>query len=600
MPLAPQPPPPHGGAPVDLMAAPARVEELKAASRDWRSIDLGERALADVELLTTGAYAPLTGFHTAEEVASIERSMRLPDGTLWPLPITLDVDEATADGIAEGDDVALRDPEGTMVAVLHVTSIWRPDARAEATALLESTDPAHVEVRALLARTGAVRLGGPVEALELPARHDLTDLRRTPAEVRQRLGARGWSAVLALPLRGVPRQPLLARARRAVGELAATHGDAGILLHPPIGPGEPADLDRFVRARLARLTADHLGAEVELAATPLPVRTAGPREALLQAIVRQNHGATHLLVGPWAATPHERETSHPLSGPGAAQRLLAEVADELAITPLPIARQVWARTSRSADEEVRVVEDPAGTLSATGVACAVDEVPEGAEVVDLTEPELHDALALDQPVDPGLVHPDLVAELARSHPPRHRRGLTVFLTGLSGSGKSTVANVLRARLMEHGGRTVTLLDGDLVRRNLSSELGFSKEHRDLNVRRIGYVASEITKHRGIAICAPIAPYDRIRRANRADIEATGGGYVLVHISTPLEVCEARDRKGLYAKARAGLIPGFTGIDDPYEVPGDAALSIDTTDITAEQAADRIVAHLTDEGWWPPR
>jgi sulfate adenylyltransferase len=592
-------PPPHGGRAIDLRVDAGRALELKASSLDWPSIDLDDRQLADVELLTTGAYAPLTGFNTDEEVASIERSLRLPDGTLWPLPITLDVDEHTAEGIQEGDLVALRDPEGTMVAVLHVTSRWHPDARADAAALLETTDPAHREVQALLARTGAVRLGGPVEALELPAHHDLADLRLTPAQVRKRLTARGWSAVLALPLRGVARVPLLDRVRRAVEDLGGADGPAGVLLHPTIGPGELADLDRFVRARLARITAGHLGVEVELAGVPLPARVGGQREALLQAIVRQNHGATHLLVGPWAATPHQPEASPPLSGPGAGQRLLAEVADELAITPIPVARQVLARPRRGTGDATTSSRNGDRPTDA-GVSCAIDEVGPDAEVVDLTEPELHAALAAGDDLDPGLILPDIAAELARSHPPRHQRGLTVFLTGLSGSGKSTVANVLRARLMEHGGRTVTLLDGDLVRRNLSSELGFSKEHRDLNVRRIGYVASEITKHRGIAICAPIAPYDRIRRANRADIEATGGGYVLVHISTPLEVCEARDRKGLYAKARAGLITGFTGIDDPYEVPRDAALSIDTTDISAEDAADRIVAHLTAEGWWPPR
>jgi sulfate adenylyltransferase len=591
-------PPPHGGAPVDLMVDPARARELRAASRDWPSLDLDARALADVELLTTGAYAPLTGFHTAEEVTSIEQSMRLPDGTLWPLPITLDVDEAAAKGIEEGARVALRDPEGTMVAVLRVTSLWRPDARLDAAALLDSTDPGHLEVQALLARTRAVRLGGPLEALELPAHHDLADLRLTPAEVRARLAAHGWSAVLALPLRGVARTPLLERARRTVKELAAEHGTAGILLHPTIGPGEPADLDHFSRARLARLTGRLLGPQTELAATPLPARTAGPREALLHAIVRQNHGATHLLVGPWAATPHQREAAHPLTGPGAGQRLLTEVADDLAIVPVPVPRQVLVTSPRGVDAGSTRSDE--GGLTATVTYCGVDEAPPDGEVVDLTEPELHRALALDEDIHPALIHPDILGELRRTHPPRHQRGLTVFLTGLSGSGKSTVANVLRARLMEHGGRTVTLLDGDLVRRNLSSELGFSKEHRDLNVRRIGYVASEITKHRGIAICAPIAPYDRIRRANRADIEATGGGYVLVHISTPLEVCEARDRKGLYAKARAGLISAFTGIDDPYEVPTDAALSVDTTHISAEEAADRIVEHLTAQGWWPPR
>ena len=595
-------PSPHGGHPVDLRVDADRAAELKAASATWPSWTLTPVQIADLELLATGAYAPLTGFVTETEQASILNQGRLPDGTLWPVPITLDVDPGTANELTgergdRGDDtsgrtpsdddgqraatgagkdagprmLALRDAEGTMLAAMSVTSQWRPNRHSETLRLLGSDDPEHPEVAAMLRRTGAVRLGGPVEVLELPAHHDLTDVRATPAQVRERLAAHEGRAVLAVHLRGIPTSAQVAAIVTAAADL-----DAVVLLHPTVGPTEAHDIGRFTRIRLARLVAEHLQAqdiEVELAAVPLPARLAGPASAVQHAIVRQNHGATHLLVGPWHASPHDTEHVPTLVGPHAPQERLEAVADELEIVPVMIrAEQVATRPEMRADPHG---DDPTRRqLLATRFGTFPDP---SAEVPD-----------------------DIARVILERHPARDARGLTVFLTGLSGSGKSTIAKVLRGRLLEDSGRTVTLLDGDLVRRHLSSELGFSKRDRDLNVRRIGYVASEISKHGGIAICAPIAPYDESRRACRDLVQGNGGGFVLVHVSTPLEVCEARDRKGLYAKARAGEITGFTGIDDPYEEPADAALTLDTTDITPEQAAEQILAHLDEQGWWPPR
>jgi sulfate adenylyltransferase len=569
-------PPYHGGRAVDLRVDAPRAASLKSASGDWPSWTLTDIQLADLELLATGAYAPLTGFASERDHASVVEGRRLEDGTYWPLPIDLDVDAGTADAAIAAGHLALRDAEGTMLAAMTVTSRWRPDPAAEARRLLGTDDLGVPEAAALRARAGAVRLGGPIEALELPAHHDLAALRATPEQVRARLAGHPAAAVLAVHLRGVPTSPLIERIVRSAKELQAL-----VLLHPTVGPVEAVDLDRFTLARLAAAAADELrrrGVAVELAVTPLPARLAGPREAALHAIVRQNHGATHLLVGPWHGTPHAAETGPPLFGPGAAQRLLETDAGELAIAPVRVPREVL--------------------LTSGGRFVPADQVPADAEVTDLAESQLHEAFAAGTEPPADYLPEPLADELRRALPPRCRRGLTIFLTGLSGSGKSTIAKVLRDRLLERGGRTVTLLDGDLVRRNLSSELGFSKEHRDLNVLRIGYVASEITKHGGIAICAPIAPYDEIRKANRARIEATGGGYVLVHVATPLEVCEARDRKGLYARARAGQLRGFTGIDDPYEVPEDAALTIDTTDVEPHEAVEEILDHLEAEGWWP--
>ena len=593
----------HGGHPVDLRVDDDRAAELKAAAGAWPSWTLTTVQIADLELLATGAYAPLTGFVTETEQASILNQGRLSDGTLWPVPITLDVDPGTANELSgdratgNGPDtsgrtpsdrggqraatgagkdagprmLALRDAEGTMLAAMSVVSQWRPNRYSEALRLLGSDDPEHPEVAAMLRRTGAMRLGGPVEVLDLPAHHDLTDVRATPAEVRERLAAHAGRAVLAVHLRGIPTSAQVAAIITAAQDL-----DAVVLLHPTVGPTEAHDIGRFTRIRLARLVAEHLRAaalEVELAALPLPARLAGPASAVLHAIVRQNHGATHVLVGPWHASPHDTEHVPTLVGPHAPQERLEAVADELEIEPVMIrAEQVATRPEMRADPHG---DDPTRRqLLATRFGTFPDP---SADVPD-----------------------DIARVILERHPTRDARGLTVFLTGLSGSGKSTIAKVLRGRLLEDSGRTVTLLDGDLLRRHLSSELGFSKRDRDLNVRRIGYVASEISKHGGIAICAPIAPYDDSRRACRELVQDNGGGFVLVHVATPLEVCEARDRKGLYAKARAGEITGFTGIDDPYEEPADAALTIDTTDITPEQAAEQILDHLDEQGWWPPR
>ena len=563
-------PPYHGGAPVDLRVDAARAAELKDAALGWPSWTLTELQTADLELLATGAYAPLTGFATEEQQTQILGSGRLPDGTRWPVPITLDVDAGVANEATIGGMLALRDGEGTMLAAMHVASRWRPNRHAEALRLLGSDDPEHPEVAAMLRRSGAMRVGGPLEVLELPAHHDLTDVRLEPAQLRERLAAHDGRAVLAVHLRGIPTSAQLAAIRTAAADL-----DAVVLLHPTVGPTENLDIGRFTRIRLARLVAAELARhdlEVELAAVPLPARLVGPRGAELHAIVRQNHGATHMLIGPWHGSPHDTEHVPTLFGANPAGEHLLEVAEDLAIVPVVIpAEQVAIRPEMTTDPRG---DDPTRRqLLATRFGTFPDP---SAEVPD-----------------------DIAAVVHERHPPRRRRGLTVFLTGLSGSGKSTIAKVLRGRLLEAGGRTVTLLDGDLVRRHLSSELGFSKRDRDLNVQRIGYVASEISKHGGIAICAPIAPYDASRRVCRELVQGAGGGFVLVHVATPLEVCEARDRKGLYAKARAGELTGFTGIDAPYEEPADAALRIDTTDITPAEAAEEILAHLTEQGWWPP-
>jgi sulfate adenylyltransferase len=365
------------------------------------------------------------------------------------------------------------------------------------------------------------------------------------------------------------------RAHQELTLRAAKEHDAHLLIHPVVGMTKPGDVDHYTRVRCYQALLKRYPSDtVALSLLPLAMRMGGPREAVWHAIIRKNFGCTHLIVGRDHAGPGSDSNGNPFYGPYDAQELLREFEEELGVSMVPFRLMVY-----SGDDDAYM---------------PIDEVPEGKKTLSISGTELRERLASGASIPEWFTYPEVVAELRRSHPPKDKQGFTVFFTGLSGSGKSTVANALMVKLLEIGGRPVTLLDGDLVRRNLSSELGFSKEHRDLNIQRIGFVASEITKHGGIAICAPIAPYDRIRKVVRENVESSGG-FILVHIATPLEVCEQRDRKGLYAKARAGIIKEFTGISDPYEVPDDAELVIDTTDITPEEAAKIVLDRLASEG-----
>ncbi len=566
--------PPHGGRLVDLQADRARAAELKALSREWPSWTLRPRQLCDLELLASGGFSPLTGFLGRRDHESVCSQMRLADGTLWPIPVNLDVDEAVALGLAPGGRLVLRDPEGVMLAVLHVAEIWRPDRRQEALAVYGTDDVAHPGVAHLLESTEPWYVGGRVEALQAPAHHDFRTLRLTPAELRAEFGRLGWRRVIAFQTRNP-----LHRAHFELTVRAARETEANLLLHPSVGLTKPGDVDHYTRVRCYQaILGRYPQHTVKLALLPLAMRLGGPREALWHAIIRKNHGCTDFIVGRDHAGPGKDKSGRPFYEPYAAQALVRGHEGELGIGVVPFREMVY--------------------VSERDAYMPEEEVPEGAAVLSLSGTELRRRLAEGREIPSWFTFPEVAAELRRSHPPRSRHGFTVFFTGLSGAGKSTVANVVLSRLLEMGGRPVTLLDGDIVRKHLSSELGFSRKDRDINIRRIGFVASEITKNGGIALCAPIAPYDAARREVRAMIEPLGG-FVLAYVDTPLDVCESRDRKGLYAKARAGLIEGFTGISDPYEPPTDAEVVLKTAEITPDEAAQQVILHLEREGYIGP-
>ena len=562
---------PHGGELKDLYVPAAAAAAEKEGAGDYPSWDLTERQLCDIELLLNGAFSPLEGFLNKDDYDSVVATMRLADGILWPIPITLDVTESFADGLAAGDKVALRDLEGVILATLEVGDVWMPDRDAEARGVFGTTDDAHPAVNYLNNIANPVYVGGKLLGLEMPTHYDFKHLRDGPAEVRRRFEKLGWRKVVAFQTRNP-----MHRAHQELTLRAARDAEANLLIHPVVGMTKPGDVDHFTRVRCYEHLLNRYPEQTTmLSLLPLAMRMGGPREALWHAIIRKNYGCTHLIVGRDHAGPGKGSNGNDFYGPYDAQELLTRHGDELDISMVPFQLMVYA--------ENRAQHIP------------VDESTEADTVLNISGTELRRRLQEGLDIPEWFSFPDVVTELRRTHPPRHRQGFTVFFTGLSGSGKSTIANALMVKLMEMGGRPVSLLDGDIVRKNLSSELGFSKEHRDLNIRRIGYVASEITKNGGIAICAPIAPYTATRRAVREMISAVGG-FVEIHVATSVEVCEQRDRKGLYALARAGKIKEFTGISDPYEVPEGAEMVIDTVDITPDLAAHRILIKLEAMGF----
>jgi sulfate adenylyltransferase len=518
--------------------------------------------VADVEAILSGAFSPLVGFMGQRDHESTCRDLRLEDGTLFPLPITLDVSEPAAAKLQPGALLALRDPEGVLLAVLRVSETWRPDCETEARQLFGTTALDHPGVFRLLQETHPIRVAGRLEGVELPHHYDFVELRRGPTMDRERFARLGWRTVAAFHPEGV-----MHRAEQELTLAACRALAANLLIQHPAGSTVFADVGHYARVRcLAAVTSTYPRNTALLGLAPLVPRHAGAREVLLRAVVAQNHGCSHLIVR---------------------RRAVAAEAG---------ARELLERHQEDLGIQLSLVEDRVHVAAKGGFLPESEAPAGGAE--SLSEAELKERLAWGREIPTWFSFPNVVRELRRAYPPRSRQGFTVFFSGLPSSGKSTVANALLVKLMEIGGRPVTILDGDIVRHHLSSELGFSREHRDINIRRIGFVASEITKNGGIAICAPIAPYDAVRKQVRAMIEPVGG-FLLVHVATPLEVCEQRDRKGLYAKARAGIVKEFTGISDPYEVPTDAGLSLDTSDRSPEECVQMVVLHLEKEGFIGP-
>jgi len=548
------------------------AQKLKVEASDLTSWNLTPRQICDLELLMNGGFNPLKGFLTEADYTGVVENMRLADGTLWPMPITLDVSEAFAEGLELGQDIALRDQEGVILGTMTVTDRWTPDKAREAEKVFGADDSAHPAVNYLHNTAGSVYLGGPVTGIQQPVHYDFRGRRDTPNELRATFRKLGWRRVVAFQTRNP-----LHRAHQELTFRAAKEAQANLLIHPVVGMTKPGDVDHFTRVRCYEAVLDkYPSSTTTLSLLNLAMRMAGPREAVWHGLIRANHGCTHFIVGRDHAGPGKNSQGEDFYGPYDAQELFRQHQDEIGIEMLDFKHMVWVQ-ERAQYEPMDEITDK-------------DDVT----ILNISGTELRRRLAEGLEIPEWFSFPEVVSELRRTRPPRAQQGFTVFFTGFSGSGKSTIANALMVKLMEMGGRPVTLLDGDIVRKNLSSELGFSKEHRDLNIRRIGYVASEITKNGGIALCAPIAPYATTRRAVREEIEQYGA-FVEVHVATSIEECERRDRKGLYKLARSGKIKEFTGISDPYDVPENPELRLDTENVEVDNCAHQVILKLESLG-----
>jgi sulfate adenylyltransferase len=564
-------PPYGGGALVNLFVPEAERQEVHAYASRLKSIQISQRAACDLELLAVGAFSPLDRFMGQADYQRVLDEMRLASGVLFPIPVTLPVERDL--DIRLGEDIALRSQKNELLAVMTVEEIFDWDVAEKAQKVLGTLDPRHPLV-AEMYNWGGRKLSGSLRVLQLPPHYDFTGLRLTPTQVRARLETFGRANVVAFQTRNPLHRVHEELTKRAMDEV-----DGVLLLHPSVGMTKPGDVDHYTRVRTYRaLTDNHYPPDrVLLSLLPLAMRMAGPREALWHAIIRRNYGANHFIVGRDHAGPGNDSTGKPFYGPYDAQDIVQQHADELGMKVMPFLELLYL-AEEGRYEEVSKITNGAHTLKLSGTQVREDYLNKGRAL-----PE-------------WFTRPEVASILADSYPPRHRQGVCIWFTGLSGAGKSTIAEVLTVLLLEHG-RQLTVLDGDVVRTHLSKGLGFSKEDRDTNIRRIGFVAAEIARHGGIVVCAAISPY----RATRNDVRNMVGEehFVEVFVNTPLEVCEQRDTKGLYAKARRGELQGFTGIDDPYEEPLNPELVLDTVAYTPQENAYQILAHLIEQGFVQP-
>ncbi|KAF3930204.1 hypothetical protein ABW20_dc0102575 [Dactylellina cionopaga] len=564
---------PHGGVLKDLLArdAPKRAELAKEAET-LPQLPLTERQLCDIELILNGGFSPLEGFMNQKDYEGVVKDCRLADGNLFSIPITLDVSQETIDkySIKPGARIALVDfRDDRNLAIITIDDVYQPDKDLEAKEVFGG-DPEHPAIRYLHNTAKEFYVGGKLEAINRLNHYDYVALRYTPAELRLHFEKLGWSRIVAFQTRNP-----MHRAHRELTVRAARARQANVLIHPVVGLTKPGDIDHFTRVRVYQaLLPRYPNGMAVLGLLGLAMRMGGPREAIWHAIIRKNHGATHFIVGRDHAGPGKNSAGVEFYGPYDAQHAVEKYKEELGIEVVPFQMMTY--------------------LPDTDEYKPIDEVTPGTKTLDISGTELRRRLRNGTHIPEWFSYPEVVRVLRESHPPRSQQGFTVFLTGYQNSGKDAVARALQVTLNQQGGRSVTLLLGETVRSELSSELGFSREDRHKNIQRIGFVAAELTRAGAAVIAAPIAPFDNSRRQAKDTISQFGSFY-LVHVATPLEYCEATDKRGTYKAAREGRIKGFTGVDDPYEAPENADLVVDVSKQDVRSIVHQIVLLLESEG-----
>jgi sulfate adenylyltransferase len=558
---------PYGGNLVNLVMTGDERDALIARAMKLPSIKISMRALCDLELLATGGFSPLNEFMGKADYERVLREMRLTDGTLFPLPITLTANPAELPMV--GEEIALRNANNDLIAVLEIDEVFHWDHETEARLAYGTTDARHPMISEMV-NWGKVCISGPMKVINLPKYHDFIDLRMTPVQVRQRLEAMGHDNVVAFQTRNP-----LHRIHEELTKRAADRVGGSLLIHPVVGMTKPGDVDHYTRVRIYRSLVEKYYAQDKtmLSLLPLAMRMAGPREALLHAIIRRNHGANHFIVGRDHAGPGKDSSGKPFYGPYDAQEMLQKHEAELGVKMVPFEELVYL------PEREEYVE--------------AKDVPEGAKVANISGTQVRDDyLAKGKLLPEWFTRTETAQILRQMYPPRHQQGFCIWFTGLSGAGKTVTAQVLTELLLEHG-KQLTMLDGDVIRTHLSKGLGFSKEDRDTNILRIGFVAGEIVRHGGVVVCAAISPYRAARNEAR---QMVGENFIMAYMDTPIEVCEQRDTKGLYAKARRGELKGFTGVDDPYEPPISPEITLHGMGVTPEENARQIIAYLEQQGY----
>ena len=557
---------PHGKTLVSFHLSADELSEYSELSNKTASLTLSLKQQCDLEMIANGAFSPLSTFNNQKDYEEILLNNRLSNGLVWPIPIVLDVPDQFLKSLDKNEYISLRNAEGFLLAILKVNEFWAPDKKEEANSVFKSNDPNHPGVDYLFNHTNNNYISGELVPIQSNKYFDFTHLRKSPQEVRDFFRLNNWKDVIAFQTRNP-----MHRAHFELTKLAMDEHNSKLLIHPVIGISKPGDIDHFTRVKCYQHIIKYYPENsVELSLINLAMRMAGPKEAVWHAIIRKNYGCNRIIIGRDHAGPGVNAEGKPYYQPYDAQELIAQYQEELEIKMVPFKEMVFAKNKKT--------------------FLPLDKIEPNDPIEKLSGTQFKELLQQRTEIPNWYSFPEVIHELRKRFPKLHNQGLTVFFTGLSGAGKSTLANAIMYKLMETEDRPITLLDGDIVRQHLSSELGFSKEDRDIHVKRIGYVASEITKHGGVAICAPIAPYSNTRKVVRNMIDEVGS-FVEIHVATPLSVCEERDVKGLYKQARAGKILDFTGVSDPYEEPENPEITVDTSDITVEESSALILDKL---------